>query len=247
MIGGHIGFAGGVLLVAALGAFASCTSSSGGGAPVPNVDAAVSPCASAHAFCDDFDQGALGARWDDRNVTGGPLDVDDASFRSPPFAFRARSPAQAAARSVVLYKKLPDPSAGKLRCELDVLLRQRAGGAADVFELRLSADPAGTFYYAYLQATDAGTLVGQELAFPDGGKTTSLNAVTDVQNGAWHHLRFDTDWKTISFAFDGQPAHVETMSLATGTAPQLAVGLVYTEGGGPFDFLFDDVACDTVP
>src|SRR4051812_12470989 len=80
--------------------------SGGASAPAPG---ATSPCGAPHLFCDDFDLGDFGRTWDDSVVSeAGTLGRDDASFRSPPFALRARSPAEIAARSLVLYKKLPE-------------------------------------------------------------------------------------------------------------------------------------------
>lgn len=117
-------------------------------------------------------------------------------------------------------------------------------GYADVFELRLFT--AGGNYYAYLQVTDKGTFVGQEVLKPDGG-TPNLTPVADLANGQSCHVDFETDFRSFSVSYEGEPSHKETMQISDGTAPQLALGLVFTEGGGPFDLLFDNLACDSSP
>ena len=205
-----------------------------------------SACDRAHLFCDDFDRGTLGASWDQTNTSGGPLATDDAHYVSAPRALRAQSAASATPRSVVLYKNLPGPP-GKLHCVFDVLVQKRLGGSADLFELRLDTDDAGaSHYYVYLQVTETGTFVGQEILTPDGG-SPQLVPVADLPNGQWRHVSFETDFTSFTFSYQGEPAHTETMRALGGTKPQMAIGLVFTEGGGPYDFLFDDVACDMTP
>lgn len=81
-----------------------------------------SPCADAgHLFCDDFDDGPLGARWVFQEATGGPLSLDTAAFVSPPKSFRVELMPSAGVKSSLLHQDINIP--GKTHAVLEFDLR----------------------------------------------------------------------------------------------------------------------------
>src|SRR5678815_5383821 len=56
------------------------------------LDVKKSPCTVQHTFCDDFDDGSFGAKWDNSdNGSGGTLSQTTNAV-SPPYAFQATVP-----------------------------------------------------------------------------------------------------------------------------------------------------------
>lgn len=64
------------------------------------------PCSGRHVFCDDFDEGELGSKWDDVVLGAGPLELDSQERVSLPRSLRVTLSAGGGSRSSKLVKAL---------------------------------------------------------------------------------------------------------------------------------------------
>lgn len=212
-------------------------SSGDGGSSDPDGSEPASACAPTAAgdaplFCDDFDTGTFGAKWED-----GALDHGGASTG------RARSAPGAMYLEVTSREELADT----ITKTLDV------GGTDDVrldfhmFVERMSAVmPAGLF------CGDKGWSVGIDLAgrvAEQGGSVdyTAHPTSRGPAEGRWVHvdLRVHRSRGTVELRYDGEAALVETPLTGvatdyTGTC-RLVFGLFYAPGGRTWRAYYDDV------
>ena len=194
------------------------------------LDVRTSPCTSPHTFCDDFDDGSLGATWDKTVNTGGSLSQSKNAI-SPPYSLQAT--AQAGGAYVLLQKFLP--SANHIHYECDLMLApgtDDGGFEVDYFDLAskptgyVSADlnlerlnSAGDIEeFGHLSTMDAGTYKDDKIA---------------EQFGTWKHLTVDIDYTKGSLAMAVDGTTIDTMAMVPqlpAAQATLSVGITYTSG-----------------
>jgi hypothetical protein len=148
-------------------------------------------------FCDDFDRGAIAARWPGARIDpAGDAGVDDATAASPPNSALFRLGADApptpwGCSFVTIDKDFPDASAEQLHLELDLRLADgnpgigiftvKQGFGADLCQLILGASP--TSVLEQFQPADGG---------PWSGAGHSASMPIPVQQ--WVHMTLDADY-----------------------------------------------------
>ena len=204
-------------------------------APPPPLDAGTS-CATAPSntiFCDDFDVGALGARWDAADVTYASLDTT--AFVSAPRSYHLVLPSEPKERGGYFKKAVTVPSTANFQVELDM----RVDRADKVY-------PFGVDGYALVVNLDGylNEVVGPT---PYGGYPITGT----FPSGVWRHvtLRIRRGAGTVALLIDGASAVAERSVakpalLSTGDCGVL-VGIYYAPANAVWDGRFDNVRVTT--
>lgn len=220
---------------------------------LPDADAAASldgssACATPHTFCDDFDDGGLGARWDLQRNTQGSLALDTTTSVSPARSLRVvadPSDASGADYDIVLRKTFSGAFSG-IHCEVDVLTDSATPPqTGSGFGINVSG--SGTDYLVVWDLDEARLLEEQgpavtshPIALPKSGQWTriavELAADTDAGPG---QLTLSYDGKQVaSFPSLGQPSNASAVSFDLG----LALG--YSPLSNPWHINYDNAWCD---
>jgi hypothetical protein len=197
----------------------------------------------ARAFCDAFDQGPLGARWNDMRQTNGALALDDGAPRSAPSALRA-STTGAGEAEAVLVKQLP-AGTKQIRCEFDFSAPLPPGSAGEVdlivFLTHLGGSNTYQTYLWYSGAWQIGEY-SQSMPIDHNGPVGSMP--TD----RWAHMVFETDGKQLTLSADGQViAQLPGLASPAGTTTEIDFGIPYAKGRAAYSALFDNLACTFGP
>jgi len=219
-------------------------------APSDASDASVSPCASQHLFCDDFDQTALGALWDEKVLKSGPLALSSTSVVTPPNALEATAITNGSGDETALGKHFP--AADHTHVEFDLLVvspSDTSGTELDVADLVLDTPPSGYDYADFdLQRWQGATQLEEYMQGADGGPNGGQDLPVTETFASWRHVALDLDFpnQTFSLALDGASVTSFAMSPA---APKcgfsLYVGVGYVEGANDdWNVFVDDVVVD---
>lgn len=217
----------------------------------PSADAAgdAGPCSGQHVFCDDFDDGPLGANWDSKYLTdGGALGLTTVHATSTPNALAATvaQTGPGIEGEAELQKNLP--AADHTRVQADVTIAAGTSQNELDFIALLPKPPPPGFDYAdlNLQLSKSTGYLEEYVHGADGGGGQDL-AVTETY-ATTKHVVLDLDFpsQTYALAIDGVP--IVTMTLSPQIpkcALQLEVGDAYIEGSvGTWTVFVDDVIVD---
>lgn len=141
------------------------------------------PCGVPHTFCDDFDDGGLGARWDMQRTVQGSLALDTTVSVSPSRSMLVTAnPGDASGESydIALYKNFSG-SFSSIHCELDVMTDSAAAPqTAAAFSINVSAS-AGSDYLILWDIDQARLyqefdpkLTYEPISLPTSGKWTRV-------------------------------------------------------------------------
>jgi hypothetical protein len=120
---GAVGVAGALAALLDCSFLVDTSGLAGSSAPADAIAEASSPCVAPHTFCDDFDQGALGARWSSETSDAGYLSLDPSTWVSPPNSLLAFvGPNRQANITVVGLSKIFAGSARGAHCEWDLMV-----------------------------------------------------------------------------------------------------------------------------
>ncbi len=251
----------------------SCEAASGCGEPkdsaADSADAAVEeagdapaeetapPFCQGHAFCDDFDTGALGAKWSGIKQSGGMLSLDGAESVSAPQSLRVDV---AAAPGVVgngieLTKQGLGPSTyAHAQAALNVDLEGMPTAQVNTVGILIDPPPTGFSFYVVLLGFFSGVPTLQEYAYPSaGGPAKDTRTQVAFPTGGWHTvdliLDLTTSPLTIHFLVDGAPELVMSgVPSPPASTFTLSIGAGYTSGVSSAWILhFDNAAFDLVP
>jgi hypothetical protein len=195
-------------------------------------DALVSPCSAAHTFCDDFDQTALGATWDEKILLSGPLALTSAKVVSPPNALQATAAAKGGDETA-LGKAFP--AANHTHVELDLLVASPAnvtGTEVDVVDFVLDTPASGFAYGNFnLQRWQGITQLEEYMEPGDGGTSAGQDLQASETFSTWRHVALDLDFtnQTFAVAVDGMPVTSFAMNppvAKTGFSMYVGVGYV---------------------
>lgn len=207
-------------------------------------DAAPTPFCVTNAaalFCDDFDVGAIGAKWDSMQNANGTIALDGSQFLSAPFS--AHFTADGNSSVVTLERDVAAP----------------AGSYRVAFSLRVTTPPAAGSPYQILLRVSNGN--GAQLELYEDNGSFSVNdringtygsyyaPVTGITIGAWvdfvMHVKFAASGGTSSASIDiGGANVVSTFDInAAFNAPSavgLGIGIPFGSGSST-DVSFDNV------
>jgi len=200
---------------------------------------AVGSRACTQTFCDDFDDGVLGERWDTPPPAGSGLSLDPANWQSPPRSLVVQC---GMSRPCRLVKTLA--GASHVRLDLDVRLGTSPEVALSLFRLK----PVGGTTYVELEfRTGTGSaLIG--ICESSGCSTTK--AIGVLTTTRFRHITVDANLKGggVNVSLDGTAVLSELGPIptqtATGVVAELGDDIVFP---GPIsEFRFDNVTIDVL-
>jgi len=210
------------------------------------LDVKASPCATQHTFCDDFDDGSLGATWDNIDNSGGTLSQTTSSV-SAPYAFQAQVPGGGGHPYAVLQKYFPASQHVHFECDLMIVGSQTTNFEIDYFDWAFK--PTGYTYGNFnLERFNGGGTV-EEIATPNGADASAYHDENIAEQlTSWKHLVVDIDYTKATFTMSVDGATVDAMSMTPPLASAqatLAVGVTYTGGlTSQWSVLTDNVVVD---
>ena len=205
----------------------------------------------APVFCDDFDRGELGARWDFfLKSPPGTAALDFTDARSSPNALTIVTGkiADAEFGSILLRKTVGgSPIRARLGFDVRVDATQTSGTLA-IATLDLATDHLLTLY---LRDDNPGSPGPALVEVPPGGAPPVRNALPVVPAvGQWTRVELDVDAAAgkATVRFDGKTI-LDGVALAAGatTKPTVRVGVLCSGPADPYAFRFDNVALDVTP
>ena len=189
-----------------------------------DVAAPASPCTSPAAsvvFCDDFDTGALGAKWDDANAPLCSLDVNVA--KSAPQSLHVVLPDTGSEQASHLTKGVPVPLSSNVRVAFELWI-----------DVPGAAYPFGLWFHDYNLTWSPVDLKVTESIPQDSGTPTFAfhDAPGPVPQRTWVHVELEVDRKNGKATF-----HLGTQSSTFALAGAAFVAL--DDVPGLFMGLFD--------
>jgi hypothetical protein len=195
------------------------------------------PCTQ--TFCDDFDDGSLGARWDTPPPAGSGLSLDSANWESPPRSLVVQCGMN---RPCGLVKTLS--GASHVRLDLDVRLGTPPEGALSLFRLK----PVGGDTYVEIEFRTGTGSADIQICETSGCFTTkTIGALTTTR---FRHITVDANLRGggVSVALDGSTVLSEIGPIpaqaTTGVVAELGDAVV--SPGPSTVFRFDNIALDVL-
>lgn len=216
-------------------------------------DGGATPCSSAHAFCDDFEQGVPNTtvRWSSLQTGAATLNADDTDYQSPTHAARFDLASSDAGSAVTrLEKTLGGASAFRCSFEMKVAVApNNSSSFADFFTVIATPPPGGdlTGWSLLLEyRTDSVGIYLQDTGTSTDGGSDIRAASLGLTTGAWHHVAFTADGVAhrLTIDIDGNPAYANATLYPSAVDATSVVLEMNAFGTSPWSMLFDDVVCD---
>jgi hypothetical protein len=209
----------------------------------------LSPCTTTHTFCDDFDQGSLGAIWDQVATQSGPLVFSTTNFVTPPHALQA--PATSAGSPSSLAKMIA--SANHVHVAFDAMVQAPSNTSqteVDFATIELQKPPTGFGFCNIGVARVGGGTVVQQYASPlDAGSASVLDRNSTETFATWRHVEMDLVFSTQTFnlRIDGTVVATFTLNPAVPqTSTFISVGASYVANThADWAVFIDNVVVDT--
>jgi hypothetical protein len=194
------------VVVGCSGVYTAASSDGGLADAAPQVDAGkdgdsapprVTPCSSAHLFCDDFDDAGpdLAMRWDERSATGGTLVRSTASV-SAPYALgvevgRVLEDDASVDRGDTSIAKTVNLPEGNVRIDLDIRFTRPTTFTADSIIVPFLVEcfptvPEGLGQQFQITFAAPGALLEYYRRFPDGGSDRRRTPLAFPESGFRH-------------------------------------------------------------
>lgn len=203
-------------------------------------------------FCDSFDDGPLGARWDSRETpVAATLALVPAALSAPSaleLDLPARKPSTTVERKAFLTKLL-GVKAGTVSCRFQVnVLLAPGAGAGDFALLGLDPIPTSTNHSFELKVVTSGALSLIENHDEDGGTVESKTVLGTPTAGEWAlvELLWDFNTSTMRVSLNGASKTFSIAAAAGVTSVGLNLGETGDSDSEHFQARIDDFAC-TVP
>jgi hypothetical protein len=194
------------------------------------------------SFCDDFDEGVLGARWTGLQQNGGSLSLDPGAAVSAPRSLLVRLPLGPTNRGVSLAKEFP--RAGGLRCALSLRVDAPTAASSHVYYAQIRILSPDVSLRVLALGTRPGSSVFEDFtAFPDGGERSNVQQLAPIAAGQWVRVEIETTYSTARVVVDGVPAVAVNIPPSTGTTVAFDLGAAYYSDSAPATLRFDDVVC----
>ena len=202
-------------------------------------------------FCDDFDRGELGARWDFfLKSPPGTATLDATRARSAPNALAvATRKVLAAEFGSILLRKTVGGSPARARLGFDLFAdATQPSGTLAVATLDLAADHLLTLY---LRDENAGGPGAALVEVPPGGGPAARYALAVTPAvGQWTRVELDVDAAggRATLRFDGATIlDGVALTKAPTDRPTLRVGVLTSGPADTYQFGFDNVTLDVTP
>jgi hypothetical protein len=196
-------------------------------------------------FCDDFDDGPVGAKWSRSIVNQGAIDLST-KYTSAPSALRARFFGSQSTddRYAMLERDLGTGT--RVHCEFSMYVTARADkDVNDPFRIRTTAAGISDYLLYLVLPSTGGIALADDIHYADGGCACPQKFATfdPFPVGAWRRITVETDFTTATLSVDGAVVVTSTFGPIVPDGP-IVVGL----GGRAFssitsDTLFDDFSC----
>ncbi len=202
-------------------------------------------------FCDDFDRGDIGARWDYfLQSPPGWAALDDVERSSGRWALAIfTAPLNDAEPGNILLRKTVAGSAARATLGFDVLAEgSQPTGTLAIATLDLSAFHLLTLYLRDDDPLAPGPALVEVLP---GTSKVVRNALPRIPPaGRWTRVELDADTAngTLSLRFDGAVV-LDNVALARAPTdqPTIRIGVLTSGPAAPYAFHFDDVTLDVTP
>lgn len=223
---------------------AAADRSSPDGGPFGDADTGpVSPCASTHAFCTDFEEPDPRAKWDDVSslphcaVRSGVLECTSVAGQTDPVIWR---------RGV----SLPKGAGFRVDFDLAITAPTAQGFEIDPFTIDTSGGPSTSVFLA-LPVYGTQVIWEYNKKLPDGGTEYPGVALPVDRAGGWHHYTMTfqvangATGATSSVAIDGALVGAHAIALP-GAMPSttIRVGLAYLSAAPVATFRMDNLVVD---
>ena len=236
-----------MLPVSEAGADGAASDAAAGDAPSSS-----SPCATVHAFCDDFDTGTtdLAARWDVLHTTAGPMLLDTTQPKSPPRSLRMHLTPTTGNKDSRLGKNVAVIS-GTARVELDIFIPTPAGPWTEVdpIGVQLTPTPTGYDFHGLYLVTRSDSTFLQYFASKKAGNLDNRAPLSTISKDVWHHVVITFSYATTppkgTISVDGDVGSVD-MVTPVATKLELQLGASYTQDTNlDWSLYFDNATIDT--
>lgn len=220
-------------------------------------DAAACPDGS---FCDDFDDGPLGARWSTIDTFDGVLALSDASVSAPNgLRMELAAPAGAERRAALVKNFAVSAAPTRVVCSVSLRLTTRIGGTGDDLELFEIDQQGATYDTVFIKVSATQTFLREEHTGGDGGFASQTKALATnaggIPDGTWTRVVLDvngaTKSATLSITPEGgstTPLVMSSLTLAKSvTKLTLILGEPADHDVSPSTTHFDDYRCDVTP
>jgi len=201
-------------------------------------------------FCDDFDEGGIGARWTSKDIqNGGLLDLGTPAV-SAPNALRTRFATSTAMTDRVALLERDLGMGTHLRCDFSMFLETRPSTSfVDLFRIRTTAPGVNEYNLFFGVNASTGATFREDLYLTDGGcgcPRKEANPPTLLAS-RWVRVSVETDFATASLAYDGVVVSAGSFGgFAPGSNIFVALGTVAYQQQ-PSVVLFDDFSCTLGP
>ncbi len=185
-------------------------------------------------FCDDFDDGPLGAKWDRSYVAVGTLALDP-NANSPPNALLATLPAASSGvPQMALYKAFGGLQPRRVTIGVDVFVEafDDAGAPADVAHVSIFS---GALFYTLTVNDGANGPLLAEDTNTDGGIPQNVHRIgTKLPHGRWTRvsidgvIRPDAGPPLVTVAFDGAQVLTDNITPTVSEGGVIAVAGMWT-------------------
>ncbi len=214
--------------------------------------------ASSLFFCDDFDDGPLGARW-----TGTALQVSGAgslsalNYRSPPYGFDVACPALMPSTFLteVLTETIPPATRVALAFDFNPLMFPADGHGGTLYLATMTQGPGTPRSAIQFRAGTSLTDLQEQVVLESGAiksGTGQWESATYVQAGTWTRVEIDLDFTTspatAALRLAGQTVAGGTLDSSwTRAASTLQLGDWYIPTEPAFHVAYDDVTIALEP
>jgi len=211
------------------------------------LDVKKSPCSQPHTFCDDFDDGSLGATWDKSDNTGGGILSQSTNAVSPPYAFQAQVPGGGGHPDAILQEYLAAAQHVHYECDIVIMGSQSTNMEIDYFDFAFQ--PAGYSYGNFnLEQLNPGATL-EEISRPTGADASAYNDDNfNLVLSSWKHVVVDIDFAKSTFTLAVDGVTIDAMSMKpvlASSVSTLGVGVTYSGGlTAPWTVLIDNVVVD---
>jgi hypothetical protein len=199
------------------------------------------------AFCDDFDEGELGARWNKvTNSKAYRLSLDPTAPLSPPNALRVALSADAGRGPIEGMLEKVVPVSKQLRCSFAVRMEHPLDATrnVDVFQIKVEAPEIQEYWLNLGGVKRLG--LRDDVYFLDGGcdcPRAKSGELLALEPGVWKRIVVITDYTSVSLAADGNVIVKQDFTSLTPSRVTVRLGLTSTAAADG-DMSFDDLVCE---
>jgi hypothetical protein len=211
-------------------------------------------------FCDAFDVGTLGAKWDSQRFTNGAQLTTTPTAVSPPYGFLSATPVTADGDHGAVFEKRFVGNVSKIDCGFWMRIEEGPNdNRFGPFIIQMTGAPGSGFNAADVNLAIAkdGVTVRMPAFQTDGGQTYSDGPIGAPAINTWFHLRVVITMKpsprvSLTYSLDGDAQAPTQFSGAVQfptetTEQKLTFGTTHYGGNGPWKVLYDNLVCIRTP